>query len=93
MHFSSIAIGVGKAKWKQWFWVHFPKVFGPYAIIGLKITLHMNQENGHVYQLIPAAATGFQHFFDILENTVHLSFKVEMHKISSGIQLQSGNAV
>ena len=80
MHFSSIAIGVGSAVMpsvvRQGALADVREVFGPDRVVGLEVARHVGEVDGHVDQVFPARAAGFQHRAHVGEHRARLCVDV-----------------
>jgi hypothetical protein len=57
------------------------KIFRINAVKRLEVAFHIYQKDGHINQLVPAAAAGFKYRFYIGKNTVYLGSKSKALKL------------
>ena len=68
------------------------KVFSIKTVEGVKITLHIDEENSHINQLFPARTTSLKDALHILKYAVHLGLEIEGLEVAIVVKFQSGNA-
>ena len=69
------------------------KIFCVYLVVGLEVAFHIYQEYGHIYQLIPAAATLFQYGAHIVKYAATLLREIKLKVVAMLICLQAGYLV
>lgn len=69
------------------------KIFGVYLVVGMKVALHIYQEYGYIYKLIPAAATFFEDGAHVIEHAAALGCKIELFMVTMLIGHQAGNLI
>lgn len=59
----------------------------------MEIALHVDEKNGHVDEVVPAGAAGFEYGAHVAEYRVYLSLEVEFRVIPRRGAFQAGHTV
>lgn len=58
------------------------EIFRVNAVEGVKIALHIHEENGHVHKVFPTRAAVFENDSHVLKNGMHLFFKIKLEVVA-----------